>query len=56
MILLVLYLFHEHVAKNVIPYYRLQYEAREAANRFIELYENNPETFYNLTMPLISSV
>ena len=36
MILTLLYLWHEYVAKSLIPYYKLQYEAREAANRLVE--------------------
>ena len=42
-----LYLFHEYVAKNIMPNYKTFFEAREAANRLFELYENQPETFIN---------
>lgn len=38
MILLMLILFHEYVAKRIIPYYKLKFEAREAANRFTEMF------------------
>ena len=36
MMLLVLNLFHEYLAKSIIPYYKLKFDAREAANRLIE--------------------
>lgn len=39
MILTLLCLCHEYVAKNMIPYYKLRYEANEAARRFIECIE-----------------
>ncbi len=35
MLIVLMYLFHEYVAKNCIPYYKLKFEAREAANRFV---------------------
>lgn len=39
MILTLLCLFHEYVAKTLIPYYKLKFEAFEAANRLIECWE-----------------
>ena len=51
--LTVLYLFHEYVAKNTIPNYKILFEAREAANQLFEIYENQLETFYELTSPLM---
>lgn len=39
MILTLLYLFHEYVAKSFIPYYKLRSEAFEAANRLVECWE-----------------
>lgn len=39
MILTLLYLFHEYVAKSFIPYYKLRNESFEAANRLIESWE-----------------
>ena len=39
MILTLLYLFHEYVAKSFIPYYKLRSEAFEASNRLIECWE-----------------
>lgn len=49
MILTALYLFHETVAKYLIPYYRLKFEAREAANRLFTIYKEDPKIFYNTT-------
>ena len=54
--LTVLYLFHEYVAKNIIPNYTILFEAREAANQLFEIYENQFETVYELTLPLTSSL
>ena len=54
--LTVLYLFHEYVAKNIIPNYTILFEAREAANQLFEIYENQFETVYELTLPLKSSL
>lgn len=45
--MIILYLMHEYVSKNFIPRYRLKYDAREAAKRFIETFENHPESFVN---------
>ena len=45
MYLTLMYLFHEYVAKSIVPYYKLRYEAREAANRLIEAFRNHPDTF-----------
>lgn len=39
MILTLLYLCHEYIAKPLIPYYKLRVEAKEAANRFIHCWE-----------------
>ena len=39
MILTLLYLFHEYVAKSLIPYYKVKSESFEAANRLIECWE-----------------
>lgn len=39
MILTLLYLFHEYVAKSFIPYYKYRGESYEAANRLIECWE-----------------
>lgn len=50
------YLFHEYVAKNVIPHYKILFEAREAANHFFEVYGKFDRTIYNLTPPVGSSV
>lgn len=33
-------LLHEYVARNLIPYYNLKFEAREAAGRFVYSWEN----------------
>ena len=54
--LTVLYLVHEYVAKNTIPNYKTLFEAREAANRLVELFENQPEEFYKFSRPLTSSL
>lgn len=54
--LTVLYLLHVFVAKNVIPNYKTLFEAREAANRLVELFENQPEEFYKLSSPQTSSL
>ena len=54
--LTVLYLFHEYMAKNIMPNYKTLFEAREAANRLYEIYENQPEAFYELSSPLTSSL
>ena len=32
MFLTLMYLFHEYVAKSIVPYYKLRYEARQAAS------------------------
>ncbi len=40
MLIVLMYLFHEYVAKNCIPYYKLKFEAREAANRFVYVTRN----------------
>ena len=39
MILTLLFLFHEYVAKSFIPYYKLKSESFEAENRLIECWE-----------------
>ena len=39
MILTLLYLFHEYVAKSFIPCYKLRSEAFEASNGLIECWE-----------------
>lgn len=51
-----LYLFHDYVAKNVIPHYKILFEAREAANHFFEVYGKSDTTIYTLTPPARSSV
>ena len=51
-----LYLFHEYLAKNTIPNYKIPFEAREAANRLFELSENQSEEFYKLSSLLTSSL
>lgn len=43
MILTLLYLFHEYVAKTLIPYYELKYQAFEAANRLVECWQRELE-------------
>ena len=48
MFLTLMYLFHEYVAKGIVPYYKFRYEAREAANRLIEAFKNHPDTFIHL--------
>ena len=45
MFLTLLYLFNEYVAKSIVPHYKLRYEAREAANRLIEAFTDQPDTF-----------
>ena len=47
MILNILYILHEYVAKKVWPYYLLKYESREAANRLVEILINEETVFYN---------
>lgn len=38
--LTLIYLLHEYVARNFIPYYNLKFEAREAANSFVFNWKN----------------
>ena len=49
MILTLLCIIHENVAKTFIPYYKLKYEAREAANRLSSTFENDSKKFYTTT-------
>lgn len=39
MILTLLCLCHEHMAKPLIPYYQQRYEVTESANRFVGCWE-----------------
>lgn len=43
MILTLLCLCHEYVAKYLIPYYKLRCEANEAARRFIECWKKETD-------------
>ena len=43
MVLLLLYLFHEYVAKTLIPRYKLRNELYEASNHLIECLEKEFE-------------
>ena len=54
--LTLVYLLHEYVAKNTIPNYKTLFEAREAATRLVELFENQPGEFYKLSSLIISSL
>ena len=54
--LTLVYLLHEYVAKNTIPNYKTLFEAREAATRLVEVFENQPGEFYKLSSPIISSL
>ena len=46
-ILNILYILHEYIAKKVWPYYLIKYESREAANRLVEILLNEETSFYN---------